>query len=207
MAKTKRLSLGFILIVMILLVAIIFLLYRLFAASFSSNEEEITQKSEIAQDMLTPFAATAQIKLGEVTMLADINKTSVGEMTFSVIEPVYLRDMIIRYDKDKINVSYKGVGVDIDDDSAIVESVVGVAIDTINSAANDSGINVSTDNGAITVTGENENGNFELILNENTHSIMRIAVPNLDFECEFTDFIFAPVQEEIPSESVFSPVD
>ncbi len=176
-----------------LICAVILFLLSLYLSSKGENDLATPRESEIVTEKLSsPFVATAEIKLGEVTALVDINRTEAQMMSFSIIEPSYLRDAVISYDSEKINVSYKGVGVDIADNGVIMNSILGLAIDTINSASIDNGLNISMDEGSITVMGENHNGEFALTLNEDTHSILHISVPDLDFECAFTDFIFTP---------------
>lgn len=145
---------------------------------------------QISTNLHKPFSAKATVKMKDLVMVCDINKTDIGVCTIKIQEPKQLKDMVFQYNGDDIKVSYKGLSVTLDDDSKLVSSLASIIINSIDTAASPSGVDVKLVDKAVEITGKSDSGNFKIILDKESGSIMSLTLPELDFEANFTDFIF-----------------
>lgn len=156
----------------------------------SRSKSNAVPQKDVASVVAQPFDAKATIKLKDLKMTADINKTAAGQMTIKVNEPKTLEGMAFTYDGTDIRVIYKGLTVRLDENSKLVSSVASVIVNSIDAASSPSGVDVSLDNGALVVSGESDSGRFSITLDKEAGSLASIQVPELDFECRFDDFLF-----------------
>lgn len=155
----------------------------------SKKEEELPPT--VVEDYLTqPFTAKATIRLQDMTLETDINRTSPQKFTMKVTEPENLEGLQFTYDGETVGVSFKGMNLDVSDDSLAAKMMAKVLFYTINSASGESGVTVTQIEEGISIKGENEQGDFEILLNKENGSIIKFNMPNLEFECSFTDFLF-----------------
>lgn len=145
---------------------------------------------QVTTSLKTPFDAKAKIKMKDLVLVADINKTDVGCATIKIAEPKSLKDMNFSYDGEDITIAYKGLSVKLDEKSKLVSSLVSIIVNSIDKAASDSGIDVKINGNALTVCGENESGKFNITIDKENGSIASINLPELDFECNFDNFLF-----------------
>lgn len=144
---------------------------------------------EAAVTLKKPFDAKATIKMRDLVLTADINKTAVGVATIKINEPKSLKDMKFEYDGKDIKIGYKGLAVRLDENSKLVSSLVAIIVNSIDKAASDSGVDVRVDGKVLIVSGESESGKFSITIDRESGSIATINLPELDFECHFNDFL------------------
>lgn len=137
-----------------------------------------------------PFDAKATIRMKDLVMTADINKTAANQLTLKVNEPATLQGMAFQYDGQNITVSYRGLSVKLDGDSKLVSSIASIIVNSIDKASSPSGVDVRIDGGALILSGQSDSGRFELALDRKNGSMASLSVPELDFECHFDDFLF-----------------
>lgn len=135
-----------------------------------------------------PFDAKATIKMKDVVLEADLNRSNESALSLKVLEPKGLKDMEFSYDGKDIKIAYKGLGVKLDDNSRLVSSMMEIIINSINKASSGSGIDVKVEGENLHVSGSTESGNFSMILNKKTGAVISLSVPELDFECNLRDF-------------------
>lgn len=136
------------------------------------------------------FDAQATIMVEDVVMLCDINKTVLGDMTISVIEPDTLNGLTIAYNGDDITTSYKGMSFTMDDSSVVATSIGKIILSAINKASSPSGVEVKMLDSSIVIDGETDQGRFSITLDKNNGNIVSLNVPNLDFICNFDEFLW-----------------
>lgn len=144
----------------------------------------------VASQLSQPFDAKATIRMEDLVLTADINRTAPGQLTLAVTEPAALSGMQFAYDGTDITVSYLGLSVRLNDDSVLVTSLVRMIVDAIDKASSQSGVNVSIDGETLLVSGESASGDFDIRLNPEDGSIASLHLPELDFECRFDDFLY-----------------
>jgi len=145
---------------------------------------------DVAAVLAQPFDAKATLKLKDLVMTADINRTGPGQATVQINEPQTLSGMAFVYDGEDVSVSYRGLTVKLREDSVLVSSVAEMIVRSIDAASSGSGVDVRLDGGALTVSGESDSGRFQITLDKENGSIATLNIPELDFECRFDDFLF-----------------
>ncbi|WMJ22139.1 hypothetical protein RBG61_09010 [Paludicola sp. MB14-C6] len=145
---------------------------------------------QISTNLSKPFDAKATVKMKDLVMVCDINKSAVGACTIKIQEPKQLKDMEFQYDGKDIKVSYKGLSVKLDENSKLASSLAAVIVNSIDTAASPSGVDVKMVGKTVQITGKSDSGNFKIVLDKASGSIMTLTLPQLDFECNFDDFIF-----------------
>lgn len=174
----------------IIIASIILVLIMLFAVSAFGKQHKRHQPRQISTNLHKPFEAKATIKMKDLTMEADINKTDIGACTFKIKEPKSLKGMEFQYTGDDVLVSYKGLSVKLNEDSKLATSLAGIIVKSIDKAASPSGVDVEIDGKKLLVKGDSDAGKFNILLDKQTGSIISLKLPELDFECNFDDFIF-----------------
>lgn len=168
---------------------------------FSGCRKAEAPSKEIQQDLSQPFTATATVRLDQMTLTADVNKTSPQKFTLKVSEPKSLEGLTFDYNGEKIGVSFKGMSVDIADDSLTAKIMAGLILKSINAASEESGVTVVQQDNGLLIQGENENGDFEILLDRENGSILKVNMPDLDLECSFSDFLFQKTQSQNNTET------
>ena len=156
----------------------------------SSDPGQPPDATKVAAQLSQPFDAKATIRMEDLVLTADVNRTVPGQLTLSVTEPAALSGMQFAYDGTDVTVSYLGLSVRLNDDSVLVTSLVRMIVDAIDKAASNSGIAVSIDGENLLVSGETAAGDFDLRLNPEDGSIASLHLPELDFECRFDNFLY-----------------
>lgn len=145
---------------------------------------------QISASISRPFDAKATIRLKDLVLTADINKTNADAITISVDEPKTLSGMKFVYDGKDITVSYMGLSIKLDEQSKLVSSVASAIVKALDQAASPSGIDVQMQDGALLVSGKSEDGAFSITLDKSNGSLAELQLPELDLTCRFDDFIF-----------------
>ncbi len=171
--------------------AIVLLVFiAIFAITTFIKPQKDAQR-QISTTLHKPFDAKATIKMKDLVMEADINKTDIGACTIAITDPKQLKDMKFQYDGEDVKVSYKGLGVKLNENSKLVSSLASIIVNSIDKAASSSGVDVKIDGKTLIVSGKSDSGKFNIVLDKTTGAIMSLSLPELDFECNFTDLIFS----------------
>ncbi|MEG0571262.1 MAG: hypothetical protein RR497_06415 [Oscillospiraceae bacterium] len=175
-----------------MLIGIIIIIFVVLFAFGSCKRKKTDEKStsEITTDIRRPFDAQATIKVKDLVIDADINKTAVGKCSVVIKKPKSLEGMKMDYDGEKIVANYKGMSIALDENSKLAAAVVPIIINTIDKAGSPSGIDVMTVGKTLLISGTSDSGKFSISADKQKGSVIKISVPELDFECNFSDFIF-----------------
>ncbi|MFZ2539271.1 MAG: hypothetical protein WAX04_10270 [Oscillospiraceae bacterium] len=152
-------------------------------------KKNMVSNKEVATSLKKSFDAKATIKMKDLVLTADINKTAVGCATIKISEPKSLKDMKFEYDGKDVKIGYKGLSVKLDENSKLVSSLVAIIVNSIDKAASESGVSVKVEGKVLVVSGESESGKFAITIDRESGSIASINLPELDFECHFDDFL------------------
>lgn len=150
----------------------------------SGNDQHIVSK------ISSGFDAKATFKLKDIVMVGDVNRTANGAMTVKITEPKHLNGMTFSYDGSDITVSYLGMNLKLDDDTKLVSGAAQALIGAINKATSKTGLAVKLENKMLVLTGKSESGEFALKMDKKSGSIVSVQMDNLDFVCNFDEFLF-----------------
>ncbi len=146
--------------------------------------------SETTTELNHNFSAKADIKFGDLTATADINRTAPDAFTAVLNSPAALKGMTFTYQGETIRVSYKGLSVDLNEDGFAARAMTSAVVKALDSAAKDTGASVKVKGNTVEIAGKNDNGEFTLTLDKKTGSALKLKIPSLDLECKFGDFTF-----------------
>lgn len=148
------------------------------------------KQQQLTHDLSRPFQATANIKLDEMVIIADLNKTAPNQFTMKIAQPQTLKDLSFSYNGSDITVSYKGMSAVLSDDSFVAKTLAGIVMRSINSATESTGLHISEQDHVLVIEGSNEDGNFTMQIDKQSGSILTLNVPQLKLECNFPQFFF-----------------
>lgn len=147
--------------------------------------------AQTLKGITAPFDAKARIKMQNMDISADINRTSEKCITIKINEPSSIKGMAFSYNGEDITASFKGLTATLDENSKLVSSMAEIIVNSLDKAAEKEGVGVSLDGGAVLIDGKGESGEFQIRLDKNDGSLATLSLPELDFECRFDDFIFS----------------
>lgn len=183
--------------VLFLIVGLLLLAGCLFLVFWGINRNPAPPESEPLEHSLDrPFTATATIRLDGTTLVADLNRSAENAFTLQIDEPQALQGLTFQYDGSSITASYHGMEVTIGDDSLIAQALAGILFRSIQEATAGSNVEISQEDGALTVQGSGEDGEFSLRIDPQRHTLLSLEVPSLDLSCEFSDFLFQSESSE-----------
>lgn len=183
--------------VLFLIVGLLLLAGCLFLVFWGINRNPAPPESEHLEHSLDrPFTATATIRLDGTTLVADLNRSAENAFTLQIDEPQALQGLTFQYDGSNITASYHGMEVTIGDDSLIAQALAGILFRSIQEATAGSNVEISQEDGALTVQGSGEDGEFSLRIDPQRHTLLSLEVPSLDLSCEFSDFLFQSESSE-----------
>lgn len=153
----------------------------------TNNTPNIDEATVIANEILTKtFNANANIKMQDITLNADVNRTSPNSITLAIIEPTTLEGMNLQYNGEEISINYKGMTLGLDKNSKGLSSVASILMKSIETATAGTGLEIKSENNSIIVNGATDTGDFSIQLDPSNNSIATIKAPDLDFSCEFS---------------------
>lgn len=156
-----------------------------FAINTKKPISSSTAQKQATAILKKSFDVKATIKMKDLTLVADVNRTKEGTATIKVKEPKTLADMQFEFDGKDIKIGYKGLFVKLNEDSKLVSSLISIMVNSIDKAASESGIDVRVNGKELIVSGDSESGRFSITLDKEKGSIATINLPELDFECNF----------------------
>ena len=144
-----------------------------------------TEEEKIVSSLNRDFDMKAQIKMGNVTAEADVNRTKDSMGTVKITNPKSLSGLTFSFDKNDVTVSFLGLSLKLDDSGILNSSLAKALISSINKAATPHGVSLSAKDDVITAAGETELGDFSLLIDRNKKTVLSLSVPDLDMECTF----------------------
>lgn len=175
-AKTNRKY-----VLLAVVAAVVLLLGLLWACVGNSGKTEDIVPLHLEQG----FTAKANIRFGELEATADINRIGDGICSITLVSPKVLNGMSFRYDGADIQIDYLGMSVKTSDDSLFANAMTSAIVKAVDTAARGSGISMKKSGKTVLLKGENDSGNFELQVDKETGSLLRLTIPEMNLECTF----------------------
>jgi hypothetical protein len=173
--------------ILLVLVFLIFITaFILFLCFRPISQSSVNQKRN-TQYLSQPFSASASIHMGEVSAVADINRTAADQFTFCFQQPSSLNGLTLAYSANMVGISYHGMSVNTSQDSLLAKGIGAVIMKTLDAAASQKGINIEHEDGFLSLNGTSEYGQFCVKLEEETGALLEISIPEMDLECCFSN--------------------
>lgn len=170
-------------------IIVVFCVLFFFSCNKGNNKPSVSDINSAVSSLNTPFDAKATINLNGIEFTADVNKTNIGSATITITKPETVNGMQFQYDGEDIKITYKGISVNLDDDSKIVSSSMPLIIKALNAAAQKNGITVENKTGQLLLSGKSEDKNFIITMDKETGTVANISFPDIDMECRFENFL------------------
>lgn len=171
-------------------IAVILLIFAGLMALTSRGKSEEKPPVEVLKGVNAPFDAKAHIKMQNMDLTADLNRTAENCITVKINEPASIAGMTFTYNGQDIETSFKGLTVTLDENSKLVSSLAEIIVNSLNKASDNEDVDVSITDGVVYLTGKSDSGEFQMRLDKKDGSIASISLPELQFECRFDEFIF-----------------
>ncbi|MEG2596852.1 MAG: hypothetical protein RR977_00360 [Oscillospiraceae bacterium] len=151
--------------------------------SLSSGEQE-----QMAAAIGAGFDAKATVKMGGIEAEVDINRTSEGVCTMVLTKPKGLSGMTFQFDRETVTVGYLGLHMKLDSASLLSSAMTEAVVSSINKVAEPHGVKMSVKGEVLSVFGATESGDFTLTIDRANQSMLKLSIPNMDLECNFSPF-------------------
>lgn len=166
-------------------VSIIFAAVVLFFL-FAGCSNQPSQESVIQQ--LTNFSCKADITYGEFTASADVTRQADGQTTFVITEPESLKDMTFLFRDDQVSISYKGLTIDVEPTSFLASAAGSALVHSIDQTLKSENLQIVQKEDVLELSSKSFSGNYTMQLDKTTGALLKLLVPSLDLECDFSDF-------------------
>lgn len=104
--------------------------------------------------------------------------------------PDSLKDLSFDYAGELVTVKYAGLSFSVNPDSMPGQALSSMLISTLNSSLADRGVSVEDTGGAIRILGQNDDSEFELLLDRKNGNALSLSVPEDELSLEFYNFSF-----------------
>ena len=165
------------------LLAVLFLLSLAGCSGCSGGQ---TQESAIQK--LTSFSCKANITYGDFTASADVTRQADGETVFVLTEPESLRDMTFLFRSDQVSISYKGLTIDVSPTSFLASAAGSALVNSIDQTLKSENVEITKKDGVLEINSKSNSGNYTMQLDQTTGALLKLLVPSLDLQCDFTEF-------------------
>lgn len=179
------------------LVSLLLCVAMLFTAVSCSSTEPIQPSAPqtAAESLTQPFESTISVRYRDIDATAVLSKQSPGSCTVTFQSPATLRDMSMVFTADQVSLSYNQLRASFSPDTIPGAAVSKLLVSAINAAVKDQGVSVDYQDDVLTITGDLEAGSFSLSLDKESGNLLRLSVPEEDFEAEFSGFTILGEQE------------
>ncbi|MDL2233593.1 hypothetical protein LJC63_08480 [Ruminococcaceae bacterium OttesenSCG-928-L11] len=136
------------------------------------------------------YQSSASIRYGELEATATIIQETPRACAVTFTSPPSLADMSFVFQEGVVDLGYKGLAFTFDPHSVPGGAVAKVAVSAINKAMKSDGVAVDYSDGALSLSGVMESGEFVLRLDAENGNLLKLLVPAEDLEIEFLNFTF-----------------
>lgn len=161
-----------------------------FLLIFTSCSQKNKKPEDIFAGHTGNYSTSAKIAYKELKATARISRETPVSCSVVFESPESLKDMAFVFQRDSVDLNYKGLSFNFEQDSLPATAVAKIAVSAINRAMRDDGLSVALDGGVLEITGMLESGEFILRVNGETGSLMKLLVPAEELEIEFENFTF-----------------
>ena len=151
-----------------------------------SKKEKTKSGSDSAN--LQSFSAIADITYNGLSLTAEIAKSAPNNITLKINSPEQLNGMQFSFDGKDTKVSYYGISFNIPKNTATAKALASAVFSVINNISEQSGADVSEEDGRIIINGKTDQGRYTFTLDKKTGTPVSLSMPDLNLECAFSDF-------------------
>ncbi|HJB26584.1 MAG TPA: hypothetical protein H9662_08250 [Firmicutes bacterium] len=154
----------------------------------NSTQGENTQTENLPSTAVQPFESSAQFTYGDFAFEAVVRRDAPGTCIITLTSPKAVEGMKFTYQSDKLTIEYLGMHVDVDPNAALSQAAVSAVVKALDAVTRQNGIHVSFEDGKFLVSGETENGDFTLILDEKSGNFLSLEMPEIPMSVTFHNF-------------------
>lgn len=153
-------------------------------------KKDYKSPEKISKTLTQGFNTNAKIKVGDIEAEAVFDKVNENNCIVEFKSPKVLNTLKLMFNGETIDVSYLGLNLKLDKNSNLTKMAVSSIIKAIDSAIKDSGVRIQKQGNAIIINGKNQDGEFNVKLDDQNGSIISVDIPSLDIKCNFENFKF-----------------
>ncbi|WP_308754327.1 hypothetical protein [uncultured Anaerotruncus sp.] len=158
------------------------------AAGCGAKEREESAAERMRQNLSQSFQTTARVRYGELETEMTIYKKPMNCAVVTFQSPESIRDIKMTFFTDKVTVQYGDLSFDFTPDSVPGKAASKMILSALNAALNDQGVRFEEREGKLVVTGAIEEGEFSLVIDGENGNILKLSIPQNDFEAEILNF-------------------
>jgi hypothetical protein len=136
------------------------------------------------------FDTIANISYKELSASARITRENPRSCSVTFTSPESLADIAFVFWGDKVDVNYKALSFTFDPNSVPGGAVASITAGAINAALSGRGLEVDYIDGALTLSGTLDSGDFSLRVDQNDGNLLMLSIPEQRLEVEFVNFTF-----------------
>lgn len=158
------------------------------AAGCGGKGQEESAAEQMRQNLSQSFQTTAKVRYGELKTEMTIYKKPMNCAVVTFQSPESIRDIKMTFYTDKVTVQYGDLSFDFTPDSVPGKAASKMILSALNTALNDQGVRFEEQDGKLLVTGTIEEGDFSLVIDGENGNILKLSIPQNDFEVEILNF-------------------
>lgn len=136
------------------------------------------------------FDTTAEIKYKTLSATAKISQETPAQCTVAFSSPESLEGLSFAFHENGVDMAYRGLMFTFDPDSVPGTAAASMAVRAINAVMRDQGVELRSDGSFIELQGTMDSGEFLLRVDAESGNLLKLSVPDEDFEIVFGGFTF-----------------
>ncbi|MDD2361815.1 MAG: hypothetical protein PHH84_02480 [Oscillospiraceae bacterium] len=146
-----------------------------------------SKKASSEQPIMIGFSCNIEAKYDEMNIKGYLTRSAAGTLRFDIDEPETLNGLSMQWDGNEISIKLNGISFNVEPDN-IPQSALGKCIlGALDSALGVRDAGELTDEGLLT-KGVSSAGEFEIISDPATGSLLNLKMPSVKLEAKFSDF-------------------
>ena len=138
--------------------------------------------------VVTGFECDGALTYRDMEITGHLTRLNAGTLTLAFTEPASLKDMTMMWDGENISMKMYGLTFGVDP-SEIPESALGKGIvDALDVALRGGGGGARVTEEGVKTEGDSVNGQFELLSDPESGSLLSLKVPSLNLKADFSNF-------------------
>lgn len=138
--------------------------------------------------VVTGFECDVSLTYRDMEIAGHLTRLNAGTLTLEFTEPASLKDMTMMWDGENISMKMYGLTFGVDP-SEVPESALGKGIiDALDVALRGGGTRGQVTEEGVKTEGDSVNGQFELLSDPESGSLLSLKVPSLNLTAAFSNF-------------------
>jgi hypothetical protein len=154
---------------------------------FACSKKQEATKKNVAVQMSKGFDCTANVNWNGKTYVVKINRPAPGLCTMSFTKPDELSALSFVLDGDGFKVKYGSIEASLDPSTLPQTALFNSVLGALDAAVKPNGLNTSTKDGNVIISGKTTSGNFNLQLDK-SNKPKSLEIPDLKLVVGFNEF-------------------